>query len=54
MKKFLNLLFILFLLIPISIKAEAIDINSTNAVMINLNNNEIIYEKGKDDVIKDC
>lgn len=52
MKKFLNLLFILFLLIPISIKAEAIDINSTNAVMINLNNNEIIYEKGKDDVIK--
>lgn len=52
MKKFFNLLFILFLLIPISIKAEAIDINSTNAVMINLNNNEIIYEKGKDDVIK--
>lgn len=52
MKKFLNLLFILFLFIPISIKAEAIDINSTNAVMINLNNNEIIYEKGKDDVIK--
>lgn len=52
MKKFLNLLFILFLFIPISIKAEAIDINSTNAIMINLNNNEIIYEKGKDDVIK--
>ena len=52
MKKVLRLLFILFLFIPISLKADIIDINSKNAVMINLNNNEIIYEKGKDDTIK--
>lgn len=52
MKKFLNYIFILFLFIPISVRAEFADINSEHAVMINLNNNEIIYEKGKDDVIK--
>lgn len=52
MKKVLRLLFILFLFIPIGIRAEIIDINSKNSVMINLNNNEIIFDKGKDDVIK--
>lgn len=52
MKKFLNILFILFLFVPITIKAEVVDINSKNAVMINLKNNEIIYEKNKDEVIK--
>ncbi len=52
MKKILRLLFILILFIPIVIKADNIDINSKNAVMLNLNNNEIIYEKGKDEVIK--
>lgn len=52
MKKFLNILFILFLFVPFSIKADAVEINSPHAVMINLKNNEIIYEKGKDDQIK--
>ena len=52
MKKVLRLLFILFLFIPIGIRAEIIDINSKNSVMINLNNNEIIFDKGKDEVIK--
>lgn len=52
MKKLIRLFIFLFLFIPISIKAEVPDINSRNAVMINLNNNEVIYEKGKDDVIK--
>ena len=52
MKKVLRLLFILFLFIPIGLKADIVDINSKNAVMINLNNNEILYEKGKDEVIK--
>ena len=52
MKKIIRYLIILFLFIPISIKAEVPDINSKNAVMINLNNEEIIYEKGKDEVIK--
>lgn len=52
MKKLIRLIFIIFLFIPFSIKADVVDINSRNAVMINLNNNEIIYEKGKDDVIK--
>lgn len=48
--KRIKLLLLIFLFIPFSIKA--IDINSKNAVMINLNNNEIIYEKSKDEVIK--
>ena len=52
MKKVFRLLFIFFLFIPISIKAEVPDINSRNAVMINLNNNEIIYEKNQDEEIK--
>lgn len=52
MKKYLSILFIFVLLFPLSIKAESININSENAVMINLNNNEIIYEKNKDEVIK--
>lgn len=52
MKKYIKILLIVFLLFPLGIKADIPDINSKNAVMINLNNNDIIYEKGKDDVIK--
>lgn len=52
MKKYIRLFLTLFLLIPISIKADIVDIDSSNAVMINLNNNEIIYEKEKDQVIE--
>ena len=48
--KRIKLLLLIFLFIPFSIKA--IDINSQNAVMMNLNNNEIIFEKSKDEVIK--
>lgn len=48
--KRLLLLFIL-LLIPFNVFADEININSTNAIMINLNNNKVIYEKNKDDVI---
>ena len=48
--KRLLLLFIL-LLIPFNVFADEVNINSTHAVMINLNNNKIIYEKNKDDVI---
>ena len=52
MKKYLKLLFIIILLIPLNIKADIVDIDSKNAVMINLNNNEIIYEKEKDEIIE--
>ena len=52
MKKLFRLLLLLFLFIPISIKAAVPDINSKNAVIINLNNNEILYEKNKDEEIK--
>ena len=48
--KRLLLLFIL-LLIPFNVFADEININSTNAIMINLNNNKILYEKNKDDRI---
>jgi len=43
-------LFILFLIIPCTVKG--LDINSKNAILYNLNNNEIIYEKNSDEVIK--
>lgn len=52
MKKLIRTLLILFLFVPISIHADIVEINSQNAVMINLNNNDIIYEKNKDEVIK--
>ena len=47
MKKFLKILILFLFIIPLNIKAEEIDIYSENAVMFNLNNNEIIYEKNK-------
>ena len=52
MKNYIKILFTFLLLIPISIKADVVEINSQNAVLINLNNNEILYEKNKDEVIK--
>ena len=46
-----RLLILLLLFIPFNVFADEININSTNAIMINLNNNKVIYEKNKDDVI---
>lgn len=51
MRHIRKLLVLLILLIPFNVFAEDININSNNAVVINLNNNEIIYEKNKDEVI---
>lgn len=52
MKNIRKILLLLILFIPFTvIYADDIDINSKNAVVINLNNNEIIYEKNKDEVI---
>lgn len=46
-----RLLILLLLFIPFNVFADEININSNNAIMINLNNNKVIYEKNKDDVI---
>ena len=43
-------LFILLLIIPCTVKG--LDINSKNAILYNLNTNEIIYEKNIDESIK--
>lgn len=51
MKYIKKLLILLLLLIPFNVLAEDIDLYSTNAIVINLNNNEILYEKNKDEVI---
>lgn len=51
MRNIRKILLLLILFIPFSVFADDIDINSKNAIMINLNNNEIIYEKNKDEVI---
>jgi D-alanyl-D-alanine carboxypeptidase len=54
MKNIKKILILLILLIPFNVFALSdndININSRNAVVINLNNNEIIYEKNKDEVI---
>lgn len=52
MKKVLKLFLLLLLLIPFQIKADAFSIDSQKVILLNLTNNETIYEKGKDDVIK--
>lgn len=54
MKNMKRILILLILLIPFNVFALSdgdININSRNAIVINLNNNEIIYEKNKDEVI---
>ena len=56
MKNIKKILILLVLFIPFNIyayaKTEDINISSNNAIVINLNNNDIIYEKNKDEVIK--
>lgn len=54
MKNIKRILILLILLIPFNVFALSDDdilINSKNAIVINLNNGEIIYEKNKDEVI---
>ena len=48
MKKLNVLLIILFLFILVPVKANEVDIESNNAVLYNLNDNTIVYEKNKD------
>ena len=53
MKKIIRLLLFIFFIFPfINVYADDFEITSKNAVLFNLNNNEIIYEKNKDEVIK--
>ena len=51
-KKIIKIFLLLLLIIPFNIKADSFEIMSQNVIMVNLNNNEIIYEKNKDDIIK--
>ena len=54
MKHIRKILILLILLIPFNVFALSDDdilINSKNAIVINLNNDEILYEKNKDEVI---
>ena len=54
MKYIKKILILLIILIPFNVFALSdndININSRNAIVINLNTNEIIYEKNKDEVI---
>ena len=54
MKQLRKILIFIILLIPFNVLALSNDdilINSRNAIVINLNDNEIIYEKNKDEVI---
>lgn len=48
MKKFIVFL---LLLIPINVFALDLDITSSNAIMYNLNDNEVIYEKGSEEEV---
>ena len=53
MKKLIKILLLIFFIFPfINVYADDFEITSKNAVLFNLNNNEIIYEKNKDEVIK--
>lgn len=49
--KFKILVFILFFF-PVIFNVKALEINSENAILYNLNNDEIIYEKDSEEVIK--
>ncbi len=51
MRNIRKIILLILLFIPFTVFADDIDIYSRNAVVINLNNNEIIYEKNKDEVI---
>ena len=46
-KKIILTMFLFF----ICFSAKALDINSKNAVLVNLNTDKVIYEKGKDDKV---
>lgn len=48
MKKFI---IVLLLLIPINVFSLDLDITSSNAIMYNLNDNEVIYEKGSEEEV---
>ena len=48
MKKF----FIIFLLVFFPVNIYALEIDSTSAIIVNRNNNEILFEKNKDDKLK--
>ena len=52
MKKFLKFLLLIILFIPFYVKAAAFEIDSKNAILLNLKDNTIVYEKNKDEVIK--
>lgn len=52
MKKTIKLLIILILLIPLNIKAIELDISSKNAILYNIDNNEILYEKNSNDKVQ--
>ena len=54
MKKYLKYVLIILFLIPFRVYAEDynFEIDSKNAVLFNVNDNEIIYEKNKDEIIK--
>ena len=51
MKKILKIFVLLLFLIPLTVNAEDFDIFSNNVIMINLKNDEIIYEKNKEEII---
>lgn len=52
MKKYIYILLFVLFFIPFSVKADVPEIESKNAILLNLTNNEVLYEKGKDEVIK--
>ena len=52
MKKIFKILLLILLFIPFYVKAAAFEIDSKNAILINLKDNTIIYEKNKDEEIK--
>ena len=52
MKKIKYAILLFLLLLPLKVTAAVPEIDSKNAVLLNLTNNEIIYEKDKDTVVK--
>lgn len=47
--KFLKYLILLLIIIPVNIKADTFEINSSHAILYNMNENEVIFEKNADE-----
>lgn len=52
MKKFLRILILILVFITFDVKAIELDIGAKNAILYNLDNGEVLYEKDSDSKVQ--